>query len=87
MLGNERNRTVAVCMGVASAESNSTCNQSTDSLATLARNGSSVWLRNVIVCSIGSAAEWRSEIVIAAGLTCLAWLPGVAFALWTVVQR
>ena len=24
---------------------------------------------------------------IAAGLTCLAWLPGVAFALWTVLAR
>ena len=24
---------------------------------------------------------------IAAGLTCLAWLPGVAFALWTVLGR
>jgi uncharacterized membrane protein YqaE (UPF0057 family) len=24
---------------------------------------------------------------IAAGLTCLAWLPGAAFALWTVLAR
>lgn len=24
---------------------------------------------------------------IAAGLTCLAWAPGVAFALWTVLAR
>lgn len=24
---------------------------------------------------------------IATGLTCLAWLPGVAFALWTVLAR
>lgn len=24
---------------------------------------------------------------VAAGLTCLAWLPGVAFALWTILTR